>query len=99
MSEALSLAVRTFVNTSTTKQTILAVTPQDTQQKLYDIFGQTDAVTLISHDISQLVDMFCCLFDQKRVGLRLTILDHYSTLFILTTISGTTARIRGTTTQ
>ncbi|WP_434952637.1 DUF1826 domain-containing protein [Shewanella sp. HL-SH4] len=76
MSEALSLAVRTFVNTSTTKQTILAVTPQDTQQKLYDIFGQTDAVTLISHDISQLVDMFCCLFDQKRVGLRLTILDH-----------------------
>jgi hypothetical protein len=30
----------------------------------------------LSKDIAQLVDMFCCLFDLKRAGLRLTVLDR-----------------------
>ena len=32
-------------------------------------------MTPLSEDIAELVDMFCCLFDLGRVGLRLTVLD------------------------
>ena len=31
---------------------------------------------LIQDDISTLADMFCCLFDLKQLGLRLSVLDH-----------------------
>lgn len=32
--------------------------------------------SFISDDVSELVEMFCCLFDLEQVGLRLTILDR-----------------------
>lgn len=38
--------------------------------------GPTQAVEILSQDIAVLVEMFCCLFDLKRAGLRLTVLDR-----------------------
>tara|TARA_B100000768_G_scaffold45057_1_gene43862 strand:- start:1009 stop:1686 length:678 start_codon:yes stop_codon:yes gene_type:complete len=50
------------------------VTPQDTQAVIERALGATEASAL-SEDIAQLVDMFCCLFELERAGLRLSALD------------------------
>ena len=52
-----------------------SVTPEETFDALYDILGANEAAKLISDDIAEIVEMFCCLFDLKQVGLRLTTLD------------------------
>ncbi|MDO6425796.1 DUF1826 domain-containing protein [Thalassotalea sp. 1_MG-2023] len=68
-------AVNSFIQ-SNKKATVLAVTPENTHQVLYQEFGKTESITTLSDDIALLVDMFCCLFDLPRAGLRLNILDR-----------------------
>ena len=51
------------------------VTPQDTQAVIERVLGATTEASALSEDIAQLVDMFCCLFELERVGLRLSALD------------------------
>lgn len=53
-----------------------SVTRQDTYDSLYDALGANDDALLISADVAEIVDMFCCLFDLKQVGLRLTALEN-----------------------
>jgi len=53
-----------------------SVTPQDTYDNLFDAMGATSHAQLISKDITEIVTMFCCLFDLKQVGLRLTALER-----------------------
>jgi len=53
-----------------------SVTPQDTFNSLYDALGANREARLISEDVSEVVYMFCCLFDLEQVGLRLTTLDR-----------------------
>lgn len=53
-----------------------SVTPHNTYDSLYDALGSSDHAQVISEDITEIVDMFCCLFDLKQVGLRLTTLDR-----------------------
>ena len=53
-----------------------SVTRQDTYDSLYDALGANDDAQLISADVAEIVDMFCCLFDLKQVGLRLTALEN-----------------------
>ena len=43
---------------------------------LTDMLGKSPASEALINDIAELVDMFCCLFDLKRAGLRLTALDR-----------------------
>ena len=52
-----------------------SVTPEETFEALYGILGANTAAKLISNDIAEIVEMFCCLFDLEQVGLRLTTLD------------------------
>lgn len=52
-----------------------SLAPQDTFDSLYNALGANDAAQLISTDVAEIVDMFCCLFDLKQVGLRLTALE------------------------
>ena len=52
-----------------------SVTPEETFDALYDTLGGNKEAKLISNDIAEIVEMFCCLFDLKQVGLRLTTLD------------------------
>jgi len=76
LSNQLTAAVSEFLQTNATKAAVLAVTPQNTHDVLKDTFGESEALTTLSDDIALLVDMFCCLFDLKQAGLRLTILDR-----------------------
>jgi hypothetical protein len=76
LSNKLTAAVSDFLQRNATKAAVLAVTPQSTHEVLKDTFGESEALTALSDDIALLVDMFCCLFDLKQAGLRLTILDR-----------------------
>ena len=70
----LTHAVKQFVDANPTFKKALTIAPQNAYQQIYQLLG-TDSNCLISQDIAQLVDMFCCLFDLRRAGLRLTTLD------------------------
>ena len=56
----------------------MVVAPQDTSAAIKEALSTSPsaAVKLLSEDIALLVDMFCCLFDLKHAGLRLTALDR-----------------------
>jgi len=56
-------------------QLSMVVGPQNVRENLLDTFGQSDDVSVFIEDMTQLVDMFCCLFDLKQAGLRLTVLN------------------------
>lgn len=51
------------------------VTPESTFEAVQSSLGNSPATEALSEDIALLVDMFCCLFELKRAGLRLTVLD------------------------
>lgn len=53
-----------------------AVAPEDTFDSLYNALGKTPQAQLIACDASEIVIMFCYLFDLEQVGLRLTALDR-----------------------
>ena len=75
LSGELSLAVNEILKTNTKLKIAEAVTAKNVHSTLYNVLGETNAVMRLSDDITLLVDMFCCLFDLKGVGLRLTVLD------------------------
>ncbi|MDV7105764.1 DUF1826 domain-containing protein [Vibrio sp. TH_r3] len=52
------------------------VTPDNTAQWIRDKLSDYACAASLSEDIALIVDMFCCLFDLPKVGLRLTILDR-----------------------
>lgn len=79
LEHALTNAVNTLISTNAIKPLELAVSPDDAFDKLVTALKpgdnnreETDA---LCKDIALLVEMFCCLFDLKRAGLRLKILD------------------------
>ncbi|WP_247663471.1 DUF1826 domain-containing protein [Shewanella sp. MMG014] len=55
---------------------VMTVTPQESYQHLTEQLSLFENNHVICHQISLLVDMFCTLFELKRVGLRLTALDR-----------------------
>ena len=55
-------------------QTTINVTPQSAFSNLNESLGTSQ--NELSENIAELVDMFCCLFELKRTGLRLTALDR-----------------------
>lgn len=76
LSHELMLAVDDFLQRNDKKAAVLAVNPENTHDVLKKTFGESEALTTLSNDITLLVDMFCCLFDLKQAGLRLTVLDR-----------------------
>ncbi len=57
-------------------QASMTCSPKGAFDAIDKALGCADLTTPLSEDIAELVDMFCCLFDLKRVGLRLTALDR-----------------------
>ena len=53
----------------------MTVTPQTVLSSISKSLGDT-AQQELSENIAELVEMFCCLFELKRVGLRLTVLNR-----------------------
>jgi hypothetical protein len=75
LSDELTLAINDILKVNKKLKIAEVVTPKNVHATLYNVLGETNAVMLLSDDITLLVDMFCCLFDLKGVGLRLTALD------------------------
>lgn len=76
LSNELTLAVDEFLTRNKTKAAVLAVTPETTNDVLCNAFGDSDTMMALREDIALLVDMFCCLFELKEAGLRVTILER-----------------------
>jgi len=79
LEQALTNAVNTLISTNAIKPLELAVSPDDAFDKLVTALkpddNNRDETDALCKDITLLVEMFCCLFDLKRAGLRLKILD------------------------
>jgi hypothetical protein len=75
LSEKLRNSVDAFLESHTTFQASMTVTPQNVLSSVNKFLGDTTQHEL-SENIAELVDMFCCLFELKRTGLRLTVLDR-----------------------
>ena len=91
LSQTLQYSVNDFLRSNPTFQLSMTVTPNGVLSSIRESLGgshcttrhtdnQTDYHTEnqaeLSESIAELVDMFCCLFDLKRAGLRLTALDR-----------------------
>lgn len=55
---------------------VQSVTPYDVEEWIHNKLGEYACADALSKDIALIVDMFCCLFDVKKVGLRLTSIDR-----------------------
>jgi hypothetical protein len=75
LSDTLKKSVDSFVVSNPNLQISMTLTPQDALSSVSDALGNTDQLELIEN-IVELVDMFCCLFELKRAGLRLRALDR-----------------------
>ena len=51
------------------------VTPESVRSFLQQAFKRYQGVDALIDDISDLVDMFCCLFEVEKAGLRMSMLD------------------------
>ena len=71
---SISAAVSTLLSSKPDIQAAMTVAPESALASLSDYLGD-DQPELVE-DIARLVDMFCCLFELKRAGLRLTGLDR-----------------------
>ncbi|QFI39215.1 DUF1826 domain-containing protein [Moritella marina ATCC 15381] len=76
LDKQLTTAVNQLLEHKPALRLLLVVTPEDCFDVLSEKFEKSDEITRLIDDISLLVDMFCCLFDLKQAGLRLTILDQ-----------------------
>jgi len=70
------MAVQRLISTDHLFKVSTSVSPQDTYNSLYNTLGASVDASIVSRDITEIVDMFCCLFDLKQVGLRLTTLNR-----------------------
>ena len=75
LSETLKNSVDIFAKANPTFQASMTVTPQTVLASIGQSLGDT-AQQELSENIAELVEMFCCLFELKRVGLRLTVLNR-----------------------
>ncbi len=76
LSIELQKAVKQLILLKPNFQSAMVVTPKNSLASLNESLDAYDGSRTLSKDISSLVDMFCCLFDLKQVGLRITILDR-----------------------
>ena len=72
---ALKQEVAQILNSGRKLEASVTVSPDSARRQIDAALGSICAPELGS-DIAELVEMFCCLFDLKRTGLRLTILDR-----------------------
>ena len=76
LTDKLLEASKSVLSTNPDLEISLIVSPQDTISVLQARLDSSKMVMILIEDIHKLVNMFCDLFDLKRVGLRLTSLKH-----------------------
>ena len=62
LASSLTLAADAIVDTMPSLEKLLVLSSQDTYSKVEKALGSSPAAAVLSEDIAQLVDMFCCLF-------------------------------------
>jgi len=68
-------AINQMLQDRNTLALVKHVTPENTAEYIRDRLDGFACAAALSEDIALIVAMFCCLFDAKEVGLRLTMLD------------------------
>lgn len=69
------LAAANFVRTSRRSQLSMTLAPDNAFAAIHEAFNRDSSNEALARDIAELVDMFAYLFELKRVGLRLGVLD------------------------
>lgn len=72
---ALQGVLERFVETYPTFQTSMTFDANNALPSLIEVLKSKEPTNLLAEDLAQIIDMFCCLFEQNRVGLRLTVLS------------------------
>ena len=75
LSATLKQSVDSFLRSNPSFQASMTVAPATALGSLSDAIGDSSQ-TELQENIAELVDMFCYLFELRRVGLRLTALDR-----------------------
>lgn len=70
----LQSSVKEFLALNPTFKKEMVLTPENALSRVSETFD--DNMTEVSEDIAELVDMFCYLFELKKVGMRLKVLDR-----------------------
>jgi len=73
LSTTLTSSIAAFLIKKPTFKTSMTVSAQSALASINDSLGED--MGELSENIAELVEMFCCLFELKRVGLRLTVID------------------------
>ncbi|KPZ54202.1 hypothetical protein AN391_03005 [Pseudoalteromonas sp. P1-13-1a] len=80
LESTLTEAVNTLINTNALKPLELALSPDNAFDQLIKALKPTEQnyneAKALCEDIALLIEMFCCLFDLKRAGLRLKVLNN-----------------------
>ena len=75
LSPVINHSVKEFLHEKPSFQTSMTVSPASALSSINGDLG-SGSYSILGGDIAALVDMFCCLFDLKRAGLRLAALDR-----------------------
>jgi hypothetical protein len=67
--------VSDFLSSNSRFQLLTALSPIAAFSQVHKALGGSDLMSPLSENIAELVDMFCCLFDLDKAGLRLIALD------------------------
>ena len=76
ISPKLERAIEAVMASSPDLQLSEVISVKSAEDQLQEILGADDASVELRHDVLELVDMFCCLFDLERTGLRLATLNR-----------------------
>jgi ABC-type transport system involved in cytochrome bd biosynthesis fused ATPase/permease subunit len=76
LSNSLVQAADSILDAQPNLEKWMICSPQDTCATIQQAIGPLHAVEVLSQDIARLVDIFCELFNQERVSLKLSSLDH-----------------------
>jgi hypothetical protein len=75
LSNSLQQSIGQFTHTNPDFNRLLTVSPDSALSDISNLLGASEYHQL-AEDMTELVDMYCCLFDLEHVGLRLTVLDR-----------------------
>lgn len=77
ISRNLSIAVKNYIEESSSTRTLpIIVNPLDVKEQLTKQLPNFPLRNYLIEDITNIIDMFCYLFDLEQVGLRLAIIDR-----------------------
>ncbi len=76
LSDEVKHAVSQILRAKPCFKLVKSISPNQVLSELYGTLGKSPSVNILGNNISELVEMYCCLFDLNKVGLRLTALSQ-----------------------